>query len=61
MIDFSLGINDIKNKKNKVSTKTALSKQAVVENAINNRQPQNPNTPVQPPIPQTVDGFGRTV
>ena len=62
MIDFKITKDDIDkfyNKKKPTSTKLALSKQATVENAMNNRQPQNPNAPM--PQTGTADGFGRTL
>lgn len=44
--------------KNRMTSKQALSMQATLENAMNRRQPMNPNNPGSQT--QTSDGFGRT-
>lgn len=44
--------------KTRMSTKQALSMQATLENAMNKRQPVNPNNPGSQT--QRSDGFGRT-
>lgn len=63
-MDFRITKADIDkyfNKKKPAPSRIALSKQATLENAMNNRQPQNPNAPAQMPAGPASDGFGRTI
>ena len=58
MLKINVTKEDVDARNKKMSTKQALSMQATIQNAMNNRMPQNPggqlNNQTKP------DGFGRT-
>lgn len=58
-LNYTINAKEKKPERQKLKTKTALSMQAILEGAMDTRQPQGAGGPM--PNPKTINGFGRSI